>query len=52
MLDAAVDANLTDIEVFYYGGPGYVDGVAVSIIIVGRTPNGNLAGVRTIAIWT
>jgi uncharacterized protein YegP (UPF0339 family) len=55
VLDAALAANLTDIQVFYfgsYGEPGYVDGVAVSIIIVGRTPNGNLAGVRTIAIWT
>lgn len=55
VLDAALEQNLTDIKVFYfgaYGGPGYVDGVAVSIIIVGRTPNGTLAGVRTIAIWT
>jgi uncharacterized protein YegP (UPF0339 family) len=54
-LDAALGANLTDIKVFYfgaYGGPGWVDGVAVSIIIVGKTPSGNLAGVRTIAIWT
>ncbi|MCA9620443.1 MAG: DUF1508 domain-containing protein [Myxococcales bacterium] len=54
-LDAALEENLSDIQVFYfgsYGGPGYVDGVAVSIIIVGRTPEGNLAGVRTIAIWT
>lgn len=55
VLDAVLDANLTDVKVYYfgaYGGPGWVDGVAVSIIIVGRTPEGNLAGVRTIAIWT
>lgn len=55
VLDTVLAENLTDVKVFYfgaYGGPGYVDGVAVSIIIVGRTPNGNLAGVRTIAIWT
>lgn len=54
-LDQVLADNLTDLQVFYfgaYGGPGYVDGVAVSIIIVGRTPAGNLAGVRTIAIWT
>ena len=63
-LDAALKANLTDIKIFYFGSYGgtytneqgeevsYVDGVAVSIIIVGRTPSGNLAGVRTIAIWT
>ena len=55
VLDAALDANLTDIKVFYFGAhgsPGNVDGVGVSILIVGRTPDGNLAGVRTIAIWT
>lgn len=58
-LDEALLANLTDIEVFYFGRVGgefdgipYVDGTAVSILIVGRTPDGNLAGVRTIAIWT
>ncbi|MCA9585928.1 MAG: hypothetical protein KC657_11275 [Myxococcales bacterium] len=47
--------NLRGIKVFYFGragSPGHVDGVAVSILIVGRTPKGNLAGVRTIAIWT
>jgi uncharacterized protein YegP (UPF0339 family) len=54
-LDSVLTQNLTDVMVFHfgrYGSPGYVDGVAVSIIIVGRTPSGNLAGVRTIAIWT
>jgi uncharacterized protein len=54
-MDRALIDNLTDIKVFYYGSngePGSVDGVAVSIIIVGITPMGTLAGVRTIAIWT
>ena len=54
-LDHALEANLTDIRSFYFGrvgGPDWVDGVAVSIIIVGRTPGGKLAGVRTITIWT
>jgi uncharacterized protein YegP (UPF0339 family) len=54
-LDHALEANLTDIQAFYFGrvgGPDYVDGVAVSILIVGRTPGGKLAGVRTITIWT
>ncbi len=63
-MDAALAENLTDIQIFYFGSYGgtytdgngdeveYVDGVAVSIVIVGRTPEGNLAGVRTIAIWT
>jgi hypothetical protein len=47
--------NLRGIKVFYFGragSRGHVDGVAVSVIIVGRTPSGNLAGLRTIAIWT
>jgi uncharacterized protein len=50
-----IENNLSDIHVFYFGEngtPGHVDGVAVSVIIVGRTASGNLAGVRTIAIWT
>jgi hypothetical protein len=54
-LNAALDKNLRGIKVFYFGrdgSRGHVDGVAVSVIIVGRTPAGNLAGVRTIAIWT
>jgi len=54
-LDLALENNLTDLQVYYfgsYGSPGYVDGVGVSIIVVGLTPTGNLAGVRTIAIWT
>jgi len=54
-LDAALDANLTGIRVFYFGKngePGYVDGVGVTVFVVGVTPDGNLAGVRTLAIWT
>jgi hypothetical protein len=54
-LDAVLDKNLRGIKVFYFGkngSRGRVDGVGVSVIIVGRTPSGNLAGVRTIAIWT
>lgn len=54
-LDRVLGDNLTDLQVYYfgaYGEPGWVDGVAVSIIVVGITPEGNLAGMRTIAIWT
>ena len=55
ILNNALRANLTDIHVFYFGSsgkPGQVDGTAVTIFIVGRTPNGNLAGVKTVAVWT
>jgi hypothetical protein len=54
-LDKVLGDNLTDIQVYYfgsYGGPGWVDGVSVSIFVVGITPEGNLAGMRTVAIWT
>ena len=54
-MDDALAKNLRGIKVFYFGRNGsraHVDGVGVSVIIVGRTPSGNLAGVRTIAIWT
>ncbi len=54
-LDLALENNLSDLQVYYfgaYGSEGYVDGVGVSILVVGLTPEGNLAGVRTIAIWT
>lgn len=54
-MNEALAKNLRGIRVFYFGrdgSPGHVDGVAVSVLIVGRTPAGNLAGVRTIAIWT
>jgi hypothetical protein len=54
-LNEALDRNLRGIKVFYFGAhgsPGNVDGVAVTVFVVGRTPQGNLAGVKTIAIWT
>jgi hypothetical protein len=54
-LNDGLARNLRGIKVFYFGRSGragHVDGVGVSVIIVGRTPAGNLAGVRTIAIWT
>jgi hypothetical protein len=54
-MNAVLDKDLRGIKVFYFGkngSRGHVDGVGVSVIIVGRTPSGNLAGVRTIAIWT
>lgn len=53
--EAVLEANLSDIQIFYFGGkgdPGDVEGIGVSIFIVGRSPEGNLVGVRTIAIWT
>ena len=53
--ESVLESNLTDIQIFYFGAngePGNVDGTAVSIFIVGRSPEGNLVGVRTIAIWT
>ena len=54
-LEAALDDNLTSIKVFYFGSvgaPGLVDGIGVSIFLVGRTPSGKLVGVATLAIWT
>jgi len=54
-MDEALDMHLSGIKIFYFGSngePGRVDGVAVTIFIVGRTAHGNLAGVKTIAIWT
>ncbi len=54
-LEQVLDANLEGTRIFYFGGsgePGNVDGVGVTIFIVGRTPEGSLAGVRTLAIWT
>ena len=50
-----LELNLHGIKIFYFGSngePGSVDGVAVSVFLVGRTPAGNLAGFRTVAIWT
>lgn len=43
----AVDANLTDVHLYRFTG-----GAAVSIFVVGRTANGDLAGVLTAAIET
>jgi hypothetical protein len=54
-MNDALERNLRGIKVWHFGSrgtPGQVDGTAVSVIIVGRTPKGNLVGVRTIAIWT
>ncbi len=54
-MNNAITKNLRGVRVYYFGRAGRqgsVDGVAVSVLIVGRTPSGNLAGVRTIAIWT
>jgi uncharacterized protein YegP (UPF0339 family) len=54
-LEQVLDSNLTEIQVIYFGAngsPGDVDGVGVSIFLVGRSPSGNLVGVRALAIWT
>lgn len=54
-LEQVLEANLDDLRVFYFGSrgeDGQVDGIAVSVFIVGWTPEGTLAGVRTLAIWT
>ncbi len=55
ILNAALEANLSDIQVFYFGRdgePGNVEGVAVTVFIVGVTEDGTLAGVQTLAVWT
>jgi hypothetical protein len=54
-LEQVLESNLDDVRVFYFGAngePGNVEGIGVSIFIVGRSPSGSLVGVRTIAIWT
>lgn len=53
-LEQVLESDLTDLHVVFgkKGKAGNVTGVAVSIVIVGLTPDGKLAGVRTIAIWT
>jgi hypothetical protein len=54
-LNDLLEKNLWGEKVFLFGrsgAPGAVDGIAVTIFIVGRTPEGNLAGVRTVAVWT
>lgn len=54
-MEQVLEANLTGIHVYYFGAkgkPGDVHGTGVTIFIVGLTPTGQLAGVRTLAIWT
>jgi hypothetical protein len=54
-LEQVLESNLDDVRVFYFGANGdvgNVEGIGVSIFIVGRSPEGSLVGVRTIAIWT
>ena len=54
-VEQVLESNLDGIKVFYFGGdgePGSVDGIGVSVFIVGRSASGRLVGVRTLAIWT
>ena len=54
-LEATLELNLTDLRVYYFGAngaPGDVQGIGVTIAIVGRSPSGTFMGVRTLAIWT
>jgi Nuclease A inhibitor-like protein len=54
-MNAVLEKSLTNIKVFYFGkngAPGAVDGIGVSIFVVGKTKSGQLAGVRTFAVWT
>ncbi|NUO54159.1 MAG: DUF1508 domain-containing protein [Polyangiaceae bacterium] len=54
-VEQVLEANLDNIQVYYFGRdgePGNVEGVGVSLFIVGRSPSGNLVGVRTLLIWT
>ena len=54
-LEQVLESNLTDIHVYYFGkngAAGNVQGIGVSVFIVGKAPSGNLVGVRTLAIWT
>jgi len=54
-LEQVLESNLEGIKVFYFGAdgePGSVDGIGVSVFIVGRAASGRLVGVRTLAIWT
>ena len=54
-IEQVVESNLTDIHVYYFGNhgsAGNVQGIGVSIYIVGRTPAGTLMAIRTLAIWT
>lgn len=54
-MNEAIEKDLKDVKVFYFGAQGTegaVDGTGVSVFILGRTPSGSYAGVRTLAIWT
>jgi hypothetical protein len=54
-LNRVLKQNLRDIKVLFFGAsgsPGAVDGTTVNVFVVGRTPQGNLAGVYTVAVWT
>jgi hypothetical protein len=51
-LNATLEKNLRGIKVFYFGRdgrPGAVGGRYVNVVVVGRTPKNNLAGVWVIA---
>lgn len=53
--EQVLESNLTDLHVYYFGkkgSAGHVDGIGVSVFIVGKAPSGRLLGVRTLAIWT
>jgi hypothetical protein len=54
-LEQVLESNMTDLHVYYFGkkgSAGHVDGIGVSVFIVGKAPSGRLVGVRTLAIWT
>ncbi|MBK6693566.1 MAG: hypothetical protein IPG50_15365 [Myxococcales bacterium] len=54
-INAALAKNLRGVRVYYFGREGEegnVEGTTVSIFVVGVTPQGNLAGVWTLAAWT
>jgi hypothetical protein len=54
-MNTALEKHLSNIQVFYFGKngtPGHVEGVGVSIFIVGKSKSGSLIGVRTFAVWT
>jgi Nuclease A inhibitor-like protein len=54
-LEQVLESNLTDLHVYYFGkkgSAGHVDGIGVSVFIVGKAPSGRMLGVRSLAIWT
>lgn len=53
LLDQALKANLKDLKIFYVAPHENPDGDGVpTIMILGTTPEGNLGGVWTVAVWT